>query len=359
MREWIHRFFDRRFPLDNVTRRFFCVALIALTLLAGMDQGLLILMDRMQIHAIIQAHLGLFYWLVAAFVLTLFMRSQIKKHYEEPARRISDAAAKIAGGDFSVRVDPVHAKPEDQDFFDETILDINRMSEELGSIETLKTDFISNVSHEMKTPLAVIKNNAQLLLAQHPDEDTKRSLQVINENAGRMADLITDILRLNRIENQKIVPNLEKMDVSRQLTDCLLQFEDTWEKKQIDIDVDVEDSCRLLSDEGLLEHVWMNLLSNAFKFTEAGGMVSVRQYSDEKTITVEIRDTGCGMDEDTARHIFDKFYQGDTSRSTEGNGLGLALVQRILKLLHGDISVTSKPGEGSTFSVVLSRENNG
>ncbi len=355
MKGWIHRFFDSRFPLDNLTRRFFCVALIALSLTAGMDQGLLILMNRYQVHAAIQAHLGLFYWLVAAFVLTLFMRSQIKKHYEEPARRISDAAAKIAGGDFSVHIAPVHENPEDRDFFDETILDIDRMAEELGSIETLKTDFISNVSHEMKTPLAVIKNNAQLLLAKHPDEETRRSLQIISENAGRMADLITDILRLNRIENQKIVPDLAKTDVPRQVTDCLLQFEETWEKKRIDIDVDAEDSCTILSDDGLLEHVWMNLLSNAFKFTEEGGMVSVRQYSDADTVTVEIKDTGCGMDEETARRIFDKFYQGDTSRSTEGNGLGLALVQRILKLLSGEIRVESRPGEGSTFIVTLPR----
>ena len=167
----------------------------------------------------------------------------------------------------------------------------------------------------------------------------------------RLNSLITNILRLNRLENQQISLKSEEFDLGGQLTECLLGFEAVWEEKGIEIEPDIEDDVRIASDRELLSIVWNNLLSNAFKFTEPGGTVSVALKADHDDAVVSVRDTGCGIPPETVRHIFDKFYQGDTSHSVQGNGLGLALVRRILDIVGGEIRVESTPGEGSTFIV--------
>lgn len=345
-------------PLDRISGHFFLVILGFCVGLAGINIGLiLLLVNVLQWSAIAIVHLVLFYWLVAAWLLTVYLRAQVRKYYEEPARKISEAAKEISGGNFDVSIPLIHEDPERQDFFDGTIRDVNKMAQELRSIETLKTDFISNVSHEMKTPLSVIRNYADLLAASKSEDPKNREYaEIISDNAGKMAELISNILRLNRIENQRIVPDVERYDLIRQISDCVLGFETVWEEKQIEIDINLEDRCYIQSDRSLLELVWNNLLSNAFKFTEPGGTVSVRQTSGDGTVTVSVADTGCGMSEETVRHIFDKFYQGDTSHSSEGNGLGLALAARVVSLLGGDLKVESKEGEGSTFTVTLRAE---
>lgn len=157
------------------------------------------------------------------------------------------------------------------------------------------------------------------------------------------------------MENQTIPLNRRKYDPCRQLCDCAVSFEEKWDEKDIDFGVEVEEHCTVFADAELLSVVWNNLISNALKFTELGGMVTLREFSDEKHITVQVIDSGCGMDEATLRHIFDKFYQGDTSHSREGNGLGLSLAKRIAELSGGTISVQSTLGQGTTFTVVLPR----
>ena len=277
----------------------------------------------------------------------------IRRHMLRPVRKLSEAAQQVAKGDFSVRLAP-QRKDGKKDEFEVLFDDFNTMAEELASTETLKTDFISNVSHEMKTPLAVIKNYAELLQTpQIADEDRVEYARSIEDSAGKMTELITNILRLNRIENQKIVPEFRRYDVCRQLADCLLPFESRWEEKRIEPDFDLEDSAYVSADESLLELVWNNLMSNAIKFTEPGGAITVRERTVGDTVIVSFTDTGCGMSEETQKRIFDKFYQGDTSHATEGNGLGLALVQRIMALLGGEITVESERGRGSTFTVTL------
>lgn len=277
----------------------------------------------------------------------------VRRRMLRPVRRLSEAAQQVAKGDFSIRLDSMR-KDGQKDEFEVLFDDFNTMVTELSSTETLKTDFISNVSHEMKTPLAVIRNYAQLLEKPGLTENERiEYARCIQETSVKMTELITNILRLNRIENQRIVPEKKKYDVCRQLADCLLQFENRWEEKEIEPDFDFEDRAMVYGDDSLLELVWNNLMSNALKFTEPGGTVTVRQWTQGKRVIVSFTDTGCGMPEETRKHIFDKFYQGDTSHSTEGNGLGLALVQRVLSLHDGEISVESMPGEGSTFTVSL------
>lgn len=293
------------------------------------------------------------FWGIAAVGSTVATALMVRHYYQKPLEEVSEAARKVAAGDFSVYLAPRH--PLDKTtHLDVLCMDFNKMVEELGSIETLKTDFFSNVSHEIKTPLAVIQNNAELLQQAHLTEPQRQECTAaILQATRRLSSLITNMLKLNKLEKQVIQPMPQPFDVCAQLCDCALQFEAVWEAKPLDFAADLEDRCTVTADAGLLELVWTNLLSNAVKFTPAGGQVRLTQRSDGQTLTVTVADTGCGMDEATQARMFDKFYQGDTSHATEGNGLGLALVRRILELSNGTIVVQSAPGQGSTFTVRL------
>ena len=274
---------------------------------------------------------------------------------DRPVKRITEAAEKIMQGDFTVRIEPLRDVPG-VDGFNEIIHAVNKMAEELAGTETLRTDFIANVSHELKTPLAVMGNYATML--QRPglsEADRKEYAKAISEAARRLAQLITNILKLNKLENQQIVPVTEEYDLSEQLCRSLLQFEDAWERKELNIETDIEDSVRIRSDGELLGLVWNNLISNAVKFTPEGGTIGVSLRTEGEQVTVSVSDTGCGMKPETGRHIFEKFYQGDTSHATQGNGLGLALVKRVVDILNGEIGVQSVYGQGSTFPVKIRR----
>lgn len=339
---------ESRFPYS-----LFAIYFVTLLLMSGIHTGLIVLANRMNWSGFIQTIIPMFYWGFVSAVLTLFTRRQIFTAYEEPIHKLAEATGQVAGGDFSVYVPTLHG-PDKRDYLDVMIMDFNKMVEELGSIETLKTDFVSNVSHEMKTPIAIIKNYAEILKSKNiSEEQRKEYAETIEFAARRLSDLISNILKLNKLENQTITPEAAVYDVSKQLCECILQFDDAMNDKDIELETELEERVMIEADESLLELVWNNLLSNAVKFTEPGGVIKVCQISDEKCVQVSIKDTGCGMSEESARHIFDKFYQGDTSHSKEGNGLGLALVKRVLELMDGDIQVISEAGQGSTFTVTL------
>ena len=279
----------------------------------------------------------------------------VKKSYtlRRPLNRILDATHKVTNGDFSVRIKPVHSKKL-KDEFDIVIEDFNKMIEELATTETLKTDFISNVSHEIKTPLAAVQNYATLL--QDPnltEEERIRYAQNLQDVTKRMESLISNILKLNKLENQQIFPNNKSYNLTEQLCSCMLIFEDEWEKKNLVIDTDLQDSVFIECDSELLETVWCNILSNAIKFNKDNGSIFLGLYTSKQKAVVTIADTGCGMSETTGKHIFEKFYQGDSSRSTQGNGLGLALVKRVIDIVGGEISVESALGKGTKFTVTL------
>ena len=293
--------------------------------------------------------------LLISFVSATIDYTRRKLMVDRPVKRIMAALDQVMQGDFTVRIAPVKEFAGETGF-NEIIQAINKMTAELQGTETLRTDFIANVSHELKTPLAVMGNYATML--QQPglvEEEKDEYAKAISGAARRLAQLITNILKLNKLENQQIFPKTEEYDLGEQLCQCLLQFEDAWERKNLNIETEIQEDVRIRSDSELLSLVWNNLISNAVKFTPEGGTIAVGLKAEGNTVAVSVRDTGCGMTADVGRHIFEKFYQGDTSHATQGNGLGLALVKRVVDILNGEISVQSVLGQGSTFTVRFKR----
>ncbi len=293
------------------------------------------------------------YWAIVAAIFSIVNHAQIRKKFDLPMRRLGKAAKEVAEGDFSVYLVPVHTADK-ANYMDVMFEDFNKMVEKLGSIETLRSDFIANVSHEIRTPLAIIENYATMLQKDSvTPEKQKEYIDNIITASKKLNLLVTNVLKLNQLENGRQVVLEKPFDLCRQICDCILRFEEQWEAKNLNFIIDVEDRLIVTSDEYLTEIIWSNLISNAIKFIESGGTITVKQISDRNSVTISVADTGRGMSKDVMENIFDKFYQGDASHSDEGNGLGLALVRQAIKLLDGTITVASKPGKGSVFTVKL------
>ena len=270
---------------------------------------------------------------------------------ERPLKEILKATEQIASGDFSVRLEPKHpyGSYDEYDLIKEYL---NIMASDLSKSEMLKSDFISNVSHEIKTPVAVIKNYSLLLEKENDPEKRAQYRRELVRASNRLSNLVGNILKLNKLENQELIVEKKAFRLDGALEEAIVAFESQIEKKELELECDLEE-ISIVSSESHLEIVWNNLISNAIKFTEKGGKVGVSCKWVDGMATVEISDTGCGIDAETGKHIFDKFYQGDTSHSGEGNGLGLALVKRVIDTLGGEISVKSEIGKGTTFTVRL------
>jgi signal transduction histidine kinase len=344
---------DPRINIKRLSWKEYLVVLITMLCLTG-GQGLIFneYVDLNHVPAeFILANTGYWALITFAFILvTAFMR---RKVYVKPMQILGEAAKQVADGNFSIFVPPLK-KDGKKDYLDVMFEDFNRMVQELGSIETMKNDFISNVSHEMKTPLSVIQSYAAILKKENlTSEQREEYAETIITASANLTALVTNILKLNRLENQEITPAAELFDLCRQLSDCALAFESAWEQKGIEFEADIEDHAQIRADESMLEIIWNNLLSNAIKFTPPGGKIKLTQTSDTSSVAVTVADSGCGMNESTIKRIFDKFYQGEPSHSGEGNGLGLALTLRVIELAGGSISVQSKPNEGSIFTVKL------
>ena len=271
---------------------------------------------------------------------------------ERPAQKILQATEKIAEGDFSTRLEIKHEYGK-YNQYDLIMENLNKMATELQKNEVLKTDFISNVSHEIKTPLAVIQNYATLLQAQTLDSETRKNYsKTLISASKRITDLITNILKLNKLENQEIQEKHEAFNLTEALTDSVVEFETIIEKKNLELNCDF-DEVTIFSSKSLLEIVWNNLISNAIKFTPDGGKINILLKRKDKNVEIKVIDTGCGMTNETGERIFEKFYQGDTSHASAGNGLGLALVKKVIDILGGEIAVQSQVNKGSTFTILL------
>ncbi|ULT54860.1 HAMP domain-containing histidine kinase [Neobacillus drentensis] len=291
------------------------------------------------------------YWAIVTLIFCLVTARQRYHAYDKPMRKLSEAAKKVAEGVYSVQLSPLR-KDGKKDYVDVMFEDFNKMVEELGSTEMMKSDFIASVSHEIKTPLSVIQSYAMALQKENLIYETRKEYtDTIISASQKLTGLVTNILRLNKLENQEILASVQSYDLCRQLSECALTFEELWEEKNITFEADIEDRAIISADESMLEIVWNNLFSNAIKFTEPGGTVKLTQTSDSDMVTVIVEDSGCGMNEETVKHIFDKFYQGDTSHSQEGNGLGLALSKKVIELIGGSVIVKSTPGIGTIFIV--------
>ena len=267
-----------------------------------------------------------------------------------PIRALRSALQEVSRGNFNVAL-PVFGSDEisllNQNF--------NQMAQDLSRIEMLRDDFVSNVSHEFKTPLSSIQGYAELLLGSGLPDPQAGYAGVIAEEAGRLSRLTANILRLSKLENQAVTPRRVPFALDEQLRRCLLSFQNDWQSKGLHLDVSL-DSVTYEGDEELLAQVWANLMSNAVKFSNEGGTLLLRCYRREAAVQVVVADNGAGMDGETLKRIFEKFYQGDEAHAAQGNGLGLTLAKRIVELCGGSISVLSEVGKGTTFTVELPLE---
>ena len=272
----------------------------------------------------------------------------IGKRITQPINNIKEATNKIAKGNFDVRIEPLKKSS-----LNELINNFNKMAEELKSIETLKSDFISSVSHEFKTPISVIQSYSKILRRKDLDAETRKEYEkVLDSNIQKLSNLTTNILSLSKIENQQITIDKSEYLLDEQIRQSILSLEPEWKEKQIDFDLDLPPT-KYYGSKPLLEQVWQNLIGNAIKFSKKKGKVAISLKKENDTYIIKIKDNGIGMSADTQKHIFDKFYQGDTSRSEAGNGLGLAIVSKILELSNAKIGVESQEALGTTFTVVL------
>lgn len=233
------------------------------------------------------------------------------------------------------------------------ISSFNHMARELDNTEMFRKDFINNFSHEFKTPITSIAGFAARLQREDLPEEKKREyIDVIVQESRRLSALSSNILLLSHYENQDIVTRREEYSLDEQLRLCVLSMQQAWSEKNLEVEAELE-PIAICSNADMLAQVWNNLLSNAIKFTPDGGRLTVRCFRESGRVVVIVSDTGVGINEETLRRIFDKFYQGDPSHKLDGNGLGLAIVKRIVDLCGGEILVTSRPGVGTRFRVSL------
>jgi len=286
---------------------------------------------------------------VMLVIFIVLLSSGMARSKLRPMNDLVKGMHEVSQGDFSVRVEGEHM-PGDMG---ELVRSFNHMSCELGSLELFRKDFINNFSHEFKTPIVSIRGFAKQLERDDLTEEQRREyISIIVSESDRLANMSSNVLLLTKLENQTIVTDKTVYRLDEQLRNCILLLEKQWSEKNIDLDVDL-DEADFRGNEEMVAHIWVNLLSNAIKFSPEGGLLGVMLKKAEDMLVVRVSDRGEGMDKETQMRIFEKFYQGDTAHATEGNGLGLSLVKRIVDLCGGEVTVESEPGRGTTFEVKL------
>lgn len=269
-----------------------------------------------------------------------------------PITRLGKAMENVAKRDFSVRLQTTSVITEIRDIYN----NFNLMTSELGTVEELQTNFVSGVSHEFKTPINAIEGYAMLLQEKNiPPEEQEEYVEKILFNTKRLSELVGNILLLSKLENQAIPAKTEPFRLDEQIRRAILLLESKWSAKDISFDIDLEETI-YNGTEGLMLHIWLNLIDNAVKFSENEGSIKMTLRQKKDNVVFAIEDNGCGISEEDQKHIFNRFYQSDTSRKDEGSGLGLALVKQITELCGGRIEVKSVAGKGSRFTVTLKAE---
>lgn len=317
------------------------IRLTSYFLLSGQGQEILFPQDNMFMPRI-------FYLCLNSILVGLILFFVVNHQLLKPIDALTKATKEISKGNFDVTVEKFR-DDEIADFTDS----FNKMVKELASLDYLKKDFISNVSHEFKTPLSIIDGYIDLLEDENiSPEERKEYLNTIREETGRLTNLSTNALRLSKLENQEEPKNKQEFSLDEQIRKCILLLENSWNNKNIKMNVKLA-NVSIYNEPELLEQVWINLLNNSIKFSNENSTISVNLLVKNKVATVIIEDEGIGIEKEKLERIFEKFYQADKSHSKEGNGLGLAIVQRIIRLCDGTIKVESELGKGTKFWVEL------
>lgn len=293
-------------------------------------------------------HIPIVVFALGSLLLGTVIALYVGKLIVRPVQNISNAFDELSKGNFEVKV------PENEQIMEirEMAQRFNAMTYDLSHIETLRNDFVANVSHEFKTPIASIEGYATLLQNHNlSPEKYNHYVSKILENSRRLTNLSGNILMLSKLENQEMVLGKTEYRLDEQIRKCILMLENKWSAKNIEFDLELPRQI-YYGSESLLEQVWSNILDNAIKHSPVGGVIHINIRQTDILI-VTIADHGNGMTEEVKKHIFEKFYQGDSSRKAEGNGLGLALVKRIVELCKGTVTVKSSPGKGSEFIIGL------
>lgn len=292
---------------------------------------------------------SLTYMLMLTSIIGTIIAAFFSRRILRPIYKINDVAKQVANGDFNVRLDETSFVKE----VSEMAINFNIMVKELANTETLRNDFVGNVSHEFKTPLAAVQGYCMLLQDETlNEEERQRYIKYILDNIERLTDLTSNTLALSRLDHQEITLEKEYYDLGEQIRLILLNYENLWGEKNLDLELNM-DNVMFYGNKVLMAQVWSNLIDNAIKFSNQNGMLRIDCEQEGDYIYVTVSDDGIGMNEDTIKHAFDRFYQGDKSHGTKGNGLGLALVKRIISICEGDICIDSKLGEGTTFYISL------
>ena len=286
--------------------------------------------------------------LIPMALMMQFFNFLISKALLRKVNHLVDGIHMVANGNYQVRLDDKKAAP-----LTEIVQNFNKMTEELQSVQTLRNDFINDFSHEFKTPITSINGFANLLLDTDVSEkERKEYLQIIADESKRLATLAEQTMMMSRLDSQVSIPDKEWYSLDQQLKQNIILLSNQWEAKKISMDIDI-DRVPYFGNAQLMSHIWINLLNNAIKFTPEGGTISVSLKQKDHLLFVKISDTGCGMTQEEINYIFNKYYQADSSHTTKGMGLGLSIAHRIVELCEGHIEVSSKKGEGSTFTIIL------
>ena len=287
--------------------------------------------------------------LVVSVIIGTCISAAVASKIVRPVREVKKAMHRVEKGDFSQRLEVTGFNGE----IDELIESYNKMAQELGGIEMFRENFINSFSHEFKTPIVSIQGFAKQLKKENLSEEKKQEyIDIIISESRRLTNLSSNILMLSKLGNQQIITDKTSFSLDEQIRNCILLLEKQWTAKDISFDIDMQE-IQYTTNAEMLSQVWVNIIGNAIKFSPEGSSIRVKLFKEGDVITAEITDRGIGMDQQTISHIFERFYQGDRAHASEGNGLGLPLVKRIVELCNGNIRVESQYGKGTNFIVTL------